>query len=74
MHKSTGATDFRSKVKEKIIKGLLCKCSPQEGASAGGLGRWSHCAQVYLCPAITPALWALFPLELTGEGSSRCDR
>lgn len=74
MHKSTGATDFRSKVKEKIIKGLLLKCSPQEGASAAGWADGATVARVYPCPAITPALWALLPLHLTGEGSSKCDR
>lgn len=51
MHKSTGAINFSSKVKEKLIKGLLFKCSPQEAASAGRLGRWSHCGSRFSVPS-----------------------
>lgn len=54
MHKGTGATDFRSEVKEKIIKELVFKCSPQEGGSAGRLGRWSHCGSHLSVPSHHP--------------------
>lgn len=44
---------------------------PPGGSECCRPGRWSRCGSGYSCPAITR--WQI-PLDLTGEGSSTCDR
>lgn len=76
MHKSTDATDFRSKVGVKKKK----SSGPFQLQSLGGSKHLAECWEavqmesVYLLSAFALAFWAPVPLDLTGEGSSKRDR
>lgn len=78
MHKSTRATDFRSKVGNKNNQGLLFICSPRrERTPCGvleGCADEVSAAHIYLRSAIAPAVWTPVTPDLTGEGSSKRHR
>lgn len=79
LHKSTGATDVRSKEGGGgIIRGCFLIAAPRrEGAPCRvleGCADGVSAAYIHLRSAIAPAAEAPVPLDLTGEGSSKCDR
>lgn len=76
-HKSTRATDFRSKEGNKNSQGLLFTCSPRREQTScrvlEGCADGVSAAHVYLHSAVAPAAWTPVPPDLTGEGSSKRD-